>query len=169
MVDIGNLETVIAVGAAPTMAVVASSILAGRSAKKAQKATADQAEAASQAQLGILRAQEDAAKAQKQALQAATELVRVARVTDARLEGLKTVADATQTVANATHAIVNSDRTTMLRVVADLRRELARINPGDPQLAEAAAQAEVEASAAEAAQQAGTGAIPPPPAGPGLQ
>lgn len=90
------------------------------------------------AQVAIANAQRDAAKG-------AEELVRTAQEQNARLAG---IASST----NATHKIVNSQRTVMLRMVAQLARRIADENPDDLKAQQAAQDAEQDAIDAQTRQ-----------------
>lgn len=146
--DFNSFGALFALAAAPTIAVITSSFLAGRSARKAQNASKRAAEDANQAQLGILRAASDASIAQKQAAEAAAELVRVAKKNDNRLYGLENGQKDLKKVAVTTHSLVNSQRTVMLGIVASLARQVADLRPDDTGAAALATAAEREAEAA---------------------
>ena len=163
-VDLNNLGTLVAVGAAPTLAVIASSYLANRNARRAQEATdkaaklaadavAKQAADSAKAQQATLQAQHDAAIAQKGVIEAAQKLVEAAKATDARLEGLKDDLAENSSITKVTHTIVNNQRTVMLRLIADLARRVATDNPGDE---------EAEAAAVSAEKEADDATMPPP-------
>ncbi len=144
-----------------TVAVVVAAWLNHRSADRAQTAAADAAarvvQVAEDNKLATLRAQEDAATAQTQALEAARELVKAAQSSDTKLEAVVTAAKTTddrliglQKTATGTQVLVNGKRSAMLREIADLRRRVAIEHPRDKTAQKAALKAEADADAIDA-------------------
>jgi phenylpyruvate tautomerase PptA (4-oxalocrotonate tautomerase family) len=129
----------------PTVAVTVGAFLQQRNAQAATRgileAAALTAKVATDAKLATEAAQKATAVAQASALGAAKALVVAAKITDSRLENL-------QKTATSTHVIVNSQRTAMLRLVADLRRQIATAQPDNAAAESAALQAEAEAEVA---------------------
>ena len=130
--------------------------------RKAATATAEfarqAAAAATAAQLATEQARTDASTAQRQATDAATHLIEVARSTDTQLGALhvlavdtKTIAIGTKETTDNTHRIVNSDRTKMLGALAYALRRIADQNPTNATDQAAAVVAEQEALKAQVA------------------
>jgi type II secretory pathway pseudopilin PulG len=120
----------------------------------AAQATADNLLAQLQAKKDGAIAQRQAAEASTALFDAALKLAETQKATDGKIDELKLVGD-------ATHTLVNKKFTDSLRTIANLSRALARAFPDNTQLELAAKTAETLAEDAEAAQAAGTGAIPP--------
>jgi hypothetical protein len=140
-----------------TCAVVVAAWLNHRGAIGAQRAATSAAilavKVAEANKIATLQAQEDAAKAQAQALEAAKALVEAAKVSDTKLEAVvKAAATADdrlvgiQKIATNTQVLVNGKRSAMLREIADLRRLRATEHPKDKAAQVAALKAEAEAS-----------------------
>jgi hypothetical protein len=102
--------------------------------------------ASRKAELATLKAQEDAATAQSAALDAAKQLVEVAKTTTPLLQEISAT-------GRLTHGIVNSARTATLRALAGLARRVANDHPDDEaaQLAADAAERDLKAALAEVA------------------
>jgi hypothetical protein len=79
-------------------------------------------------QLKSQQAQRDAAE---HVLEAARLLVASGAVTRQTLEHITAVAETTATLADKTHTIVNHERTLMKKLIATLRRQIAKDNPDD--------------------------------------
>lgn len=145
------LETAIILAAffGNTVAVVVGAFLTARYGQRAQKATEAAAalavKVATDAALATSKAQEDAATAQTQALDAAKQLVETAKSTNSKLEDVviaaKSTGDALKEISKtgkATHTIVNSDRSVMLASMALLTKRIAKENPNDEDAQQAA-------------------------------
>jgi hypothetical protein len=137
---------VIAVGGSPALVTVISEILRGRRERKRDAEVAqvkkEAAAATSQAAIDGAKAQENAAIAQTQAAEAITAAVEAARSTDQRLGTI-------QKTGEIVLHHVNSQHVALLRVVADLRGQIARANPDDASARSAADAAQAAAEAAE--------------------
>jgi hypothetical protein len=137
---------IVAVAGSPAVVTIISEILRGRRERRrdAEVAKVKKEAAAAQAQAAIdgAKAQEAAATAQVQAADAIKQAVAAARTTDERLEHIRDTTD-------ITHRIVNSEHTAILRLVADLRGQIARENPNDAAARNAADAANAAAEAAE--------------------
>lgn len=127
--------------------------------RKASKAAADAAtlavQVAEEAKRATAKTQEDAALAQAGVIKAAERLIKVAQGTDVKLQAVVDAASNTDitlneiaTTGKVIHKIVNSQRTAMLRLIADLRREIATGKPGNEVAEQAAIEAEGEAKTA---------------------
>jgi hypothetical protein len=140
------LAAVIGFAAVAIGPVISARLIARRITKAtemAAKAAVDAKDAAARAEVGLLKAQTDAADA-------ARALIETARGTDSKLEEIKRVAD-------GTHQIVNNQHTILLRNLANMAQIIATQNPKDMAARQTAEATEKEASKAEDAQAALTG------------
>jgi type II secretory pathway pseudopilin PulG len=113
---------------------LASGIGAFMTYKFGQRAVRDQA----QAQVATAQAQRDAATAQTAALDAAKQLVEVAKTTTPLLQEISAT-------GKATHNLVNNDRSIDKTYIAKLTRVIAKLLPDDPDAKAAAVEAQNEA------------------------
>jgi hypothetical protein len=145
--DVSAITIAVISAVGPTVAVGVLAWLNSRANKantKAQLAAAELvAKVAADNAIATLKQQQANANAQQAALEAAKQLVEVAKTTSGQLTHISDTGD-------ATHKIVNNQRTVMLRVVAALAQRIATENPNDVAAQRAALEAAKDLKTTEA-------------------